>query len=157
MGALERVSWDPIQCPSLSLQCFASKEINLESNQIHPLYKFFRCILHACCNKPWIKWHMHIRHLWIDLLQPLKTKTQIYRDCCLQLAEDVFIKRPRHMDTYLSHTMWSTIGQIKVSSHTLEIEACPAAQPRGSKLPKEAQICMLCQEVELEEHYVCTS
>lgn len=42
----------------------------------------------------------------------------------------------RDMD-YMSHAMRLTIGQLRVSSHTLEIEAGRAARPSGSKVPRE--------------------
>src|SRR5271154_1222557 len=43
------------------------------------------------------------------------------------------------------------IGQLRVSSHQLEIEA-----GRAARIPRAERICRLCQEeVESEEHYVC--
>ena len=42
-------------------------------------------------------------------------------------------------------------GQLRVSSHRLEIEV-----GRASHIPREERICILCStEVESEEHFVC--
>lgn len=43
------------------------------------------------------------------------------------------------------------VGQLRVSSHQLEIEA-----GRARRVPRAERICRLCQEeIESEEHYVC--
>lgn len=74
-----------------------------------------------------------------------------YRQHFLQLTDDGFIQRPRYMDSYMSHAMRVTIGQLRASSHTLEIEA-----GRAARVPREQRLCRLCHtEVESEEHYVC--
>lgn len=55
------------------------------------------------------------------------------------------------MDVYLPHGTRVAIGQLRVSSHQLEIEA-----GRAAGIPREARICRLCrQEVECEDHFVC--
>ncbi|MCO5548634.1 hypothetical protein L7F22_002094 [Adiantum nelumboides] len=74
-----------------------------------------------------------------------------YREHFLMLTEDRFIQRPRYMDTYLPDGMRVAIGQLRVSSHQLEIES-----GRAARIPREARICRLCrQEVECESHFLC--
>ena len=69
----------------------------------------------------------------------------------MRITEDGFIQRPSYLDTYMSHIMRIAIGQLKVSSHQLEIEA-----GRAAHILREQRICRLCHtEVESEEHYVC--
>ena len=55
------------------------------------------------------------------------------------------------MDIHLSCALCSVIGQLRTSSHQLQIEV-----RRYTRLPLEERICQLChQGVESEEHYVC--
>lgn len=55
------------------------------------------------------------------------------------------------MDTYMPHSSRVAIGQLRVSSHRLEIET-----GRAAHITREARICRLCsEEVESEEHHVC--
>lgn len=91
----------------------------------------------------------HVRDTW--MVAALPTKMQHYRDHFLRLTEDGFIQRPGYMDIFMSHAMRVAIGQLRVSSHTLEIEA-----GRAGGIPREARLCRLCRgEVESEEHYIC--
>ena len=55
------------------------------------------------------------------------------------------------MDIHLSYALRSVIGQLRTSSHQLEIEV-----GRYTRIPLEFCFCQLChQGVESEEHYVC--
>lgn len=55
------------------------------------------------------------------------------------------------MEDFLSHGSRVAIGQLRVSSHRLEIET-----GRAARIPREERVCRLCrEEVESEEHYVC--
>ncbi|MCO5547983.1 hypothetical protein L7F22_001438 [Adiantum nelumboides] len=75
-----------------------------------------------------------------------------YKDQFMTILEDGFIQRPRYMDVYMPHSARVAIGQLRVSSHRLEIEA-----GRASHIPREHRICRICRaEVESEEHYVCS-
>ena len=66
-------------------------------------------------------------------------------------SEDGFIIRPSYMDIHLSYALRSVIGQLRTSSHQLQIEV-----GRYTWLPLEERICQLChQGVESKEHYVC--
>ena len=92
---------------------------------------------------------LHTREIWTPVGLP--TKMEHYRQHFLRVTEDGFIQRPRYMDVYMSHAMRVAIGQLRVSSHTLEIEA-----GRAAGVSREVRLCRLCHtEVELEEHYVC--
>ncbi|MCO5603866.1 hypothetical protein L7F22_058020 [Adiantum nelumboides] len=74
-----------------------------------------------------------------------------YRDHFLMLTKDKFIQRPHYMDIYLPHGMRVAIGQLRESSHQVEIES-----DRAARVPREARICKLCrQEVECESHFLC--
>ena len=93
----------------------------------------------------------YVRHTWITPQQPLPTKMLYYRDCFMSISEDGFIQRPRYMDVYMPHSSRVAVGQLRVSSHQLEIEA-----GRARRVPRAERICRLCQEeIESEEHYVC--
>ena len=93
----------------------------------------------------------YMMRTWVTPHQPLPTKMSYYRDCFLSVSEDGFIQRPGYMDVYMSHSARVAIGQLRVSSHQLEIEAGKAA-----RVTRAERICRLCQEeVESEEHYVC--
>ena len=74
-----------------------------------------------------------------------------YREHLLQLTGDGFVIRPNYMDTQMSHGLRCAIGQIRTSSHQLEIET---GRFRG--IPADSRICRLCQlEPETELHYIC--
>ncbi|MCO5597596.1 hypothetical protein L7F22_051675 [Adiantum nelumboides] len=74
-----------------------------------------------------------------------------YRGNFLQVSEDGFVTRPRYMDTHLSHGLRCAIGQIRASSHQLEIEF-----GRFQGIPPEDRLCKLCgTEPETELHYIC--
>ncbi|MCO5560193.1 hypothetical protein L7F22_013802 [Adiantum nelumboides] len=75
-----------------------------------------------------------------------------YRDQFMTILQYGFIQRPRYMDVYMPHSARVAIGQLRVSSHRLEIEAGLAAH-----ISREHRICRICRaEVESEEHYVCS-
>ena len=93
----------------------------------------------------------YMRQTWVTPHQPLSTKMLYYRDCFMNISEDGFVQRPRYMDVYMPHSSRVAIGQLRVSSHQLEIEA-----GRAARIPRAERICRLCQEeVESEEHHVC--
>ncbi|MCO5582026.1 hypothetical protein L7F22_035916 [Adiantum nelumboides] len=97
-------------------------------------------------------WQLYIRETWITPRQPLPPKMLYYRDHFMTILEDGFIQRPRYMDTYMSHSAGVAIGQLRISSHRLEMEI-----GRAAHIPREQQICRVCaKEVESEEHYVCS-
>jgi len=96
-------------------------------------------------------WQLYIRETWVTPRQPLLPKTLYYREQFLSILADGFIQRPRYMDTYMPHSSRVAIGQLRVSSHRLEIETS-----RATHITREARICRLCsEEVESEEHHVC--
>ncbi|RYA67342.1 hypothetical protein DD595_26345, partial [Enterobacter cloacae complex sp. 4DZ3-17B2] len=78
------------------------------------------------------------RRTWIQPAQELGTKMADYKENFLQLSEDGFVIRPSYMDTHLSHGLRCAIGQIRTSSHQLEIEF---GRFRG--IPPESRICKL--------------
>ena len=96
-------------------------------------------------------WQLYIRETWITPTQPLPPK-MFYKDQFMTLLEDGFIQRPRYLDTYMPHSSRVVIGQLRVSSHRLEIEAS-----RAAAVPTAQRTCWVCREVvESEEHFVCT-
>ncbi|MCO5572665.1 hypothetical protein L7F22_026423 [Adiantum nelumboides] len=62
------------------------------------------------------------KRTWVEPIQELGTKMAFYRGNFLQVSEDGFVTRPSYMDTHLSHGLRCAIGQIRTSSHQLEIE-----------------------------------
>ncbi|KAH6557133.1 hypothetical protein KP509_1Z132300 [Ceratopteris richardii] len=95
--------------------------------------------------------HVRERETWIAPREPLPTKRQHYREHFLTVAADGFIQRPRYMDTYMAPDERVAIGQLRVSSHQLEIEV-----GRATHTPRDERLCRICrEEVEDEEHYTC--
>lgn len=91
------------------------------------------------------------RRTWIEPSQELGTKSAFYREHLLQLTADGFIIRSSYMDTHLSHGLRCAIGQIRTSSHQLEIET-----GKFREIPANSRICRLCHaEPETELHYIC--
>ncbi|KAH7442173.1 hypothetical protein KP509_03G074700 [Ceratopteris richardii] len=73
-----------------------------------------------------------------------------YREHFLHISDEGFIEIPRYMQTYLPHQLRVCIGQLRVSSHQLEIE-----RGRSKGVPREERWCPVCKtEVESEEHFV---
>ncbi|MCO5608681.1 hypothetical protein L7F22_062895 [Adiantum nelumboides] len=73
-----------------------------------------------------------------------------YREHFLQLSEQGFIEIPLYMQRYMPHHLRVVIGQLRVSSHQLEIE-----RGRARGLPRDERICPICHtEVESEEHFM---
>ena len=94
---------------------------------------------------------LDIKRTWVEPIQELGTKMAFYRGNFLQVSEDGFVTRPSYMDTHLSHGLRCAIGQIRTSSHQLEIEF-----GRFQGIPPEDRLCKLCgTEPEIELHYVC--
>lgn len=91
------------------------------------------------------------RRTWVEPVQELGTKMAFYKEHLLQLSGDGFVIRPSYMDTHLSHSLRCAIGQIRTSSHHLEIET---GRFRG--ILAEDRMCKLCgTEPETELHYIC--
>lgn len=91
------------------------------------------------------------RRTWTEPVQCLGKKTAFYKENFLRLTEDGFIVRPEYMDTHLSFGIRCAIGQIRTSSHQLEVET-----GRYSGIPPEKRICRICHyEPETEEHHIC--
>ena len=59
---------------------------------------------------------------WVEPVQELGTKMAFYKEHLLKLSGDGFVIRPSYRDTHLSHSLRCAIGQIRTSSHHLEIE-----------------------------------
>ncbi|KAH7387052.1 hypothetical protein KP509_16G002600 [Ceratopteris richardii] len=94
---------------------------------------------------------IHVRETWIAPREPLPTKRQHYREHFLTVTADGFIQRPQYMDTYMAPAERVAIGQLRVSSHQLEIEI-----GRATHTPRDERLCRICrEEVEDEEHYTC--
>ncbi|KAH6558407.1 hypothetical protein KP509_1Z065800 [Ceratopteris richardii] len=94
---------------------------------------------------------IHVRETWIAPREPLPTKRQHYREHFLTVTADGFIQRPRYMDTYMAPAERVAIGQLRLSSHQLEIEI-----GRATHTPRDERLCRICrEEVEDEEHYTC--
>ena len=91
------------------------------------------------------------RRTWTQPAQELGTKMGFYRKYFLQLTKDGFVVRPAYMDTHLSHGIRCDIGQMRTSSHNLEIET---SRFRG--VQAKDRICQLCCiEPETEFHHLC--
>ena len=91
------------------------------------------------------------KRTWVEPTQEMGTKMAFYKENFLQVSEDGFVTRPSYMDTHLSHGLRCAIGQIRTSSHQLEIEF-----GRFQGIPPEDRLCKLCGiEPETELHYVC--
>ena len=59
---------------------------------------------------------------WISPKIPLDMKMAHYKTHFLHISEDGFIIKPPYMDIYLSYALRSVIGQLRTSSHQLQIE-----------------------------------
>eukprot|EP00250_Pteridium_aquilinum_P022390 c25367_g1_i1 orf=2-550(-) len=76
---------------------------------------------------------------------------QYYKDQFLSTTDTGFLRRPSYMDVYMPHSMRVAIGQLRVSSHQLEIET-----GRAAHIPRDERLCRICRvAVESEEHYTC--
>ena len=76
---------------------------------------------------------------------------RFYKEHFRQLTTDGFMIKPAYMDTHLSHGIQCAIGQIRTSSHNLEIET---GRFRG--IQAEERMCQLCRiEPETELHHIC--
>ena len=77
-------------------------------------------------------------------------KKKFYKEHFLRLSDDDFITREAYMDVHLSYNVRSAIGQIRASSHNLEIET---GHFRG--IQGEERMCQLCRiEPETEMHHI---
>ncbi|MCO5548984.1 hypothetical protein L7F22_002449 [Adiantum nelumboides] len=95
-------------------------------------------------------WHTYIQRTRVDPGHELPSKMLHYREHFLQLSEQGFIEIPLYMQRYMPHHLQVVIGQLRVSSHQLEIE-----RDRAKGLPRDERICPICHtEVESEEHFM---
>ncbi|MCO5589434.1 hypothetical protein L7F22_043401 [Adiantum nelumboides] len=95
-------------------------------------------------------WHTYIQRTWRRPTDTLPPKMLYYYEHFLRFSEQGFIEIPLYMREYMPHRLRASIGQLRVSSHQLEIES---GRARG--IPREERICRICQtEVESEEHFV---
>ena len=95
---------------------------------------------------------LHTSRVWIEAHE-LPTKTHFYRDHFLRICEEGFITRPQYLeDRRVSPALRIAIGQMRVSSHQLEIEV-----GRATGIPRERRLCRLCttKMIEIEEHLLC--
>ena len=60
-----------------------------------------------------------------------------------------FITRPKYLDTFLPNALRGAIGQLRISSHQLEIE-----NGRTNKVPREKMRCRLCHIKIVDEYHV---
>ena len=80
----------------------------------------------------------------------LGTKMAHYKGNFLRITDDGFVERPSYMDSHLSHGLRCVIGQMRTSSHQLEIET---GRFRG--IPAKDRTCQLChREPETELHFI---
>ncbi|KAH7281279.1 hypothetical protein KP509_36G038900 [Ceratopteris richardii] len=95
-------------------------------------------------------WHTYIQRTWMNPGRTLTPKMLHYREHFLRISDQGFIETPRYMQTYLSHHLRVIIGQLRVSSHQLEIE-----RGRARGVPREERWCPVCHtEIKSEEHLV---
>ncbi|MCO5569686.1 hypothetical protein L7F22_023402 [Adiantum nelumboides] len=66
--------------------------------------------------------HIYIERTWISPRQPLQSKMLHYHEHFLQISDQGFIDTPQYMQQYMPHHLRVAIGQLRVSSHQLEIE-----------------------------------
>ncbi|KAH6554830.1 hypothetical protein KP509_1Z303800 [Ceratopteris richardii] len=94
-------------------------------------------------------WQLYISQTWHT--PHMGSRLSHYRDQFIDILADGFIQRPRYMDTHMPHSLRVAIGQLRVSSHRLEIET-----GRAADIAREERICRVCRvEMEDEEHFVC--
>ena len=70
-----------------------------------------------------------------------------YKEQFMHFSKLGFITRPKYLDTFLSNALRVAIGQLKISSHQLEIE-----NNRTDRVLREERICRLCH-IEIEDEY----
>lgn len=100
---------------------------------------------------------LHTYRTWIYPTR-LPTKMATYRDHFLRISDDGLITSPGYTGTHLSHSLRISLGQLRVSSHRLDIEAGRMRRiGRGHRHARETRICPCCTmgEVETEEHFIC--
>ena len=62
-----------------------------------------------------------------------------------------FITQPRYLNAFLSNALRAAIGQLRISSHQLEIE-----NGWANRVSREERLCRLCHiEIEDEYHFTC--
>ena len=74
-----------------------------------------------------------------------------YKEHFMHFSKLGFITRPKYLDTFLPNALRVAIGQLRVSSHQLEVETSCT-----NGVPWEERICKLCHiEIEDEYHFTC--
>ncbi|MCO5575025.1 hypothetical protein L7F22_028822 [Adiantum nelumboides] len=84
--------------------------------------------------------HIYIERTWFSPRQPLQPKMLHYHEHFLQISDQGFIDTPQYMQQYMPHHLRVAIGQLRVSSHQLEIE-----RGRARGIPRENRTCSVCQ------------
>ena len=93
--------------------------------------------------KYYAKKYEKFQHKWINPLEPLRPKTLYYKEHFMRFSKLGFIIRPKYLRV--------AIGQLRVSSHQLEVE-----NGRANGVPIEERMCILCYiEIEDEYHFRC--
>ena len=91
------------------------------------------------------------KRTWTNPVGELGTKKKFYKEHFLLVSDDGFITRAAYMDIHLSYNVRSAIGQIRTSSHNLEIEKVRFRGIQGVE-----RMCPLCRiELETEMHHIC--
>ena len=81
-------------------------------------------------------WQIYTRYKWITPREPLPSKMSYYKEHFLHFSKLGFITRPSYLDTFLSNALRVAIGQLRISSHQLEIE-----NGRTNRVPREERLC----------------
>ena len=89
------------------------------------------------------KWLIYTRYKWITPLEPLPSKMLYYKEHFMHFSKLGFITRPKYLDALLPNALRVVIGQLRISSHQLEIENC-----HTNGVPKQESICRLCRDIE---------
>ena len=98
-------------------------------------------------------WQIYTRYKWITPREPLQdlSKMLYYKEHFLHFSKLDFITRPRYLNTFLTNALRVAIGQLRISSHQLEIE-----NGRANRVLREERLCMLCHiEIGDEYHFTC--
>ena len=111
----------------------------------HQLYILCYCIVTIMCQEIW---KIYTQHKWINPLEPLPLL--YYKEKFMHFSELSFILQPKYWDMFLPNALRVAIGQLRVSSHQVEIE-----NGRANGIPKEERIYRLCH-IDIEDEYQFT-
>ena len=68
-------------------------------------------------------WQIYTQHKWINPLESFPSKMLYYHEHFMHFSELGFIQpKPKYLDMFLPNALRVAIGQLRVSSHQLEIE-----------------------------------